>query len=229
MDSLCSEVRRGSEEKENLQTELYEYMSRFSELQLHTESVQEEGRVVVERHEEKIRSLGFTVEEKTQAYEELKRKMNELHEDFESRLEAEVNQSKLEYEQNSFENVRLKEELSGVKEKLRAVEEELAFLGGQSRLSESLVESKNAEIEELRARLVELKEIMDGNEWNREVGEAVVSGLEVRNEELQNEINQLRDIEANVVRIAFFCWRVYFGVNGLSTVQKIRKHSLNKK
>jgi len=106
--------------------------------------------------------------------------------------------------------VRLKEELSGVKEKLRAVEEELAFLGGQSRLSESLVESKNAEIEELRARLAELKEIIDGNEWNREVGEAVVSGLEVRNEELQNEIDQLRDIEANVVRIAFFVGGVYF-------------------
>ncbi len=231
VDSMSSQIEQNTEEKENLQSQLYEYMSRFSELQLHNESLQEERRVAVEKWEEKIRSLSFAVEEKTQQCDDLKRKINELNEDFEGRLEAEVNQSKLEYEQNAFENVKLKEQTTGLREKLQKVEEELEFLS-KSRLSEDLIASKNEEIEEAKAKLAEneriilsqndeieeikakladkedeikeLKDIIDGNEWNKDVSEAVVSGLEMRNADLMNEINQLKDIEAHVVNLVLF-------------------------
>lgn len=62
--SMKLEVTSYSEEKDNLQNELYGYMSRFSDLQLHNENQELEHKNSISTLEEKINSLRYSIEEK---------------------------------------------------------------------------------------------------------------------------------------------------------------------
>lgn len=97
--------------------------------------------------------------------EELKAKHNELNEDFERRLDAELNQSKIECDQNVLHINQLKSESEALHEELESLREKLENQGKEfedekataDQLSQNLIASKNEEIDELSTTLEKFK------------------------------------------------------------------------
>jgi chromosome segregation ATPase len=83
-----------TQQKVDIQTELYSYMTRFSELQIHKENLEMELRSQIKAHEEKLRSANVLLEEKEVEIGTLQERINELNEDLQRRIESEINHLK---------------------------------------------------------------------------------------------------------------------------------------
>lgn len=64
MESTNEKISEITEEREHIQKELYSYMSRLSDLQIHTESLEDEHKKDLSDYEDKINKMKFTIEEK---------------------------------------------------------------------------------------------------------------------------------------------------------------------
>jgi len=153
------------QEKQHLQTELYSYMNRLSDLQIHKENIELQFHNQSTTYEEKLKSLGLNIQEKEAQIEALKQKISEQSENFESKLEAELNQYRLLQEQNEkltsksheAQVNQLKTEISELK---KVIEEKKNELNKSSLndISQQLLQTKNEEIDDLSSQITRLKE-----------------------------------------------------------------------
>jgi hypothetical protein len=188
-----------TEERDLIQSELYSYMSRFSDLQIHRENSDAEFAEYKTKVEEKIHSLTFQIREKDTQLEEYKLRCSEMNENLESRLEVELSQSKLDYDKYVSDNEKLRKEISvletnviTLKNNLHNKEKEFELeRENLDKLSQNLLESKNEEIEDL-------SNLIDSIKASKEQNEKVVNELKESQTELSQVINQhISTIDSN--------------------------------
>ena len=116
-----------TQQKLNLKDELYSYMNRLSELEIHKENIELEHHTRLKTNEDKLSSIMFSLDEKDSEINKLKKRIDELNDEFESKKQAEYIQMKLDFEQDSLVLVRnyesqiilLKDEIVTLKVKIK--------------------------------------------------------------------------------------------------------------
>ncbi|RNA01317.1 A-kinase anchor 9-like [Brachionus plicatilis] len=178
------------QQKNDIQTELYNYMSRVSDLQIFKENFELEAKNKIEKYEETILNLNSNIDDKENLIDSLKEQLNELKEDFQSRLEAEIKQFEfVEDRQNSdliksYENQieSLKNEKENLKAELQSKE--------SYEISQSLLDSKNEQIDELNEKI---KILTTQIEENIQMNEDVQKKILNEKENFENEIKSLNE------------------------------------
>ncbi len=138
---------------------------------------------------------------------ELREKFNELNENLEQRIEAELNQLKIENDQNIVLNNKYLLEINESEEKLKLLEKKLAdneidFENEKQKLnnlSQSLIQNKNEEIDELNKSLNKLIEKDELNQkLIKELKESITTN-EANDLKLQEEYNnQINDFNSQL-------------------------------
>lgn len=106
ISSWTDEKEELIQQKANLKDELYSYMNRLSELQIHKENTELEHRNQLKENEEKLKSSMFALEEKDAEIDKLKQRINDINDEFDAKKQAEYAQMKLDFEQDSLVLVR---------------------------------------------------------------------------------------------------------------------------
>ncbi len=156
-DQINDLKERLNELHSNLQEELYSYMSRLSDLQIHKENLELTLRNQINSDQDRLKSLQMTVVEKETQIAELKSKIDELNEDYQSRFEAELNHLKyinesrvVDDSSKADELAKLKEDFEKLNEKYLVELERASFVAMQ----QNLLDSKNDEIDELSKQVL---------------------------------------------------------------------------
>jgi hypothetical protein len=177
------------QQNDNLQKELYSYMNRLSELQIHKENNEIELNRRITLDNDRINSYLVSISERDNQISELKNKLNEMKEDYQNVLQAELNNFKYLNKQNDEVILReydgriqqLQEEISMLRDELQTTLEKYNSLVEKSEINEitkSLVDSKNEEIDGLYQNIKDLKNQYEENIQN-----------------VKLEINQLKENE----------------------------------
>jgi chromosome segregation ATPase len=96
------------QQKTDIQAELYSYMTRLSESQIHKENLEIDLRGQIKSQEEKLRSATVLLDEKEAEISALQERINELNEDLQRRIESEINHLKYFNESSKEEENALK-------------------------------------------------------------------------------------------------------------------------
>ncbi|CAF0917327.1 unnamed protein product, partial [Brachionus calyciflorus] len=200
-------------QKNEMQTELFNYMSRVSDLQIFKENFEMDTNNRIQKYEETIASLNSNIDDKENLIDTLKEQLNELKHDFENRLEAEIKQLEFVEDKQSSDLIKsyenqietFKKEIENLKNDLKQKE--------ANEISQTLIDSKNEHIDELTLKMNELQQEIQNltiekqnlkNEFenNKEKIQADMKALEndfkTQIENLNDQIESL-NIEKNVI------------------------------
>ena len=160
------------QQKSQLQAELYSYMSRLSDLQIYKENMEMELRAQIGANQDKLRSAQLTLAEKETLIGELRARIVEMSEEYQSRLDAELNHMRFVQEQvetrtktqdddDDAANNEKRQQQQEQQEQQEASEATIEMLRAQlvdmEEKAEQLVAVKNDELNELGAQLDEAR------------------------------------------------------------------------
>jgi hypothetical protein len=156
------------QKNDNLQKELYSYMNRFSELQIHKENNESDLKKQINLDQDKIKSYLNTINERENQIHELKKKVNEMNEEFQNMLQAELNNIKFvdkkSYESNFKANeeliLQLNDQISSLKNELNTATKNYNSEVAKTEMNElnqKLIDSKNEEIDDLQHKIQDLE------------------------------------------------------------------------
>ncbi len=164
LESWSAERDDLTQQKSDIKAELYSYMTRFSELQIHKENLEMELRGQIKVHEEKVRSVNVILEEKEVEIVTLQERINELNEDLQRRIESEINHLKYFNKEEESLLKTYEEEIDQLKDENEKLKTEVADLSKREEefvlekttitdISQKLIDSKNTELDELNEEL----------------------------------------------------------------------------
>jgi chromosome segregation ATPase len=192
-----------AQEKDNIEKELYSYMSRLSELQIHKETLENDFRKQIQDMDDKLKSNILMLEERDAQILSLNTKIIDDKEDFERRLQAELNQLKFIQENNDSEELRLiksnyEDQISELNQHNQTVEAELKQqidrllaqveeherqANNFNEISQKLINAKNEEIDDLQTQI----NINESDRIN------LIQNYKTETETLNEQIDSLRE------------------------------------
>lgn len=189
------------QQKNDMQTELYNYMNRVSDLQIFKENFELEAKNKIEKYEETISNLNANVDDKENLIESLKEQLNELKEDFQSRLDAEIKQFEfLDDKENNNLIKAYEDQIESFRIEIEQMKTELKSKESYE-ISQGLIDSKNEQIDELNSKITELNIQFENSQQLVEelkikiLNEKEKFELEIKNltENLNLEVEKLND------------------------------------
>lgn len=173
-------------------------MSRVSDLQIHKENYEMELKNKLQKSQDQVASLSLSLEEKEEQINALKEQLNEFNEDFQNRLEAEINQLKFVDEKKDQELIdSYLIQIENLKNELKTKE---AY-----EISQNLIDSKNEQIDELtnQVELLEnkLKQLEQGSDKLKESLQDQIENLEIEKQAFLNQNESL--VKIFVIKIKF--------------------------
>jgi chromosome segregation ATPase len=155
------------EHKKELEKELYDYMNRYSQLKIHKENIELQFQNQLSTAEEKLKSNKISLDTKDDQINKLKEQINEFNEEYQSRIENELNQSRNtqeEYETQLHSITRAHDdEISEFKADINRLQTELSELkinhsvDSSNGFSQKIIDAKNEEIDDLQFQINQLR------------------------------------------------------------------------
>lgn len=178
------------QQKNDMQTELYSYMNRVSDLQIFKENFETEAKNKIDKYEETIANLNSNIEDKENSIENLKEQLNNFNENFQSRLDAEIKQFEfVEDKQNSDLIKSYENQIESFKLEIQNLKTEIESKESYE-ISQSLIDSKNVQIDELNDEIEKLNAQIKAS---KQISDDLQDKITSDKEKLENEIQNLTE------------------------------------
>lgn len=179
------------QQKNDIQTELYSYMNRVSDLQIFKENFETEAKNKIEKFEETIANLNFNINDKENSIENLKEQLNDLNENFQSRLDAEIKQLEFVQDNQSSDLIKsYEDQIESYKLEIQSLKTEIKSKESYE-ISQSLIDSKNEQIDELNT---EIEKLTSQIKASKQISQDLQDKITIDKEKFENEIQNLTEM-----------------------------------